>query len=206
MTCQTGRQQSPINSTMAHHGHRSKTIVFHYQTSELHEMNNGHTIQVSHTSGCHIDLDDRMYQLRQFHFFKPSEHHLDGHAFSMEMHLVHQDERSHILVIATMLEGGVEEPVLGQLWKCLPKQIGQDESIPLNLRLTDNLPTNTRHFSYSGSLTTPPCNEEVQWVTLEKPSLIFQQDMAQLVHLIGHNAWLISHLKVGRWKKILFSA
>ena len=99
MTCETGRQQSPINITMAHHGHHSKTLVFHYQRSELHEMNNGHTIQVSHTSGCHIDLDNRTYQLRQVHFHEPSEHHIDGHAFPMEMHLVHQNERSHILVI-----------------------------------------------------------------------------------------------------------
>ena len=187
MTCETGRQQSPINITMVHHGHHSKTLVFQYQTSELHEMKIGHTIQVSHTSGCHLDLDDRMYQLRQFHFFKPSDHHIDGHAFSMEMHLVHQDERGHILVIATMLEVGVEEPVLGQLWEWLPKQIGQDVSIPLNLRLTDILPTNTRHFSYSGSLTTPPCTEGVQWIILEKPILISQQGVGQFVHLIGHN-------------------
>ena len=83
-----------------------------------------------------------------------------------------------------MLEVGVEEPVLGQLWKWLPKQIGQDVSIPLNLRLIDILPTNTRHFSYSGSLTTPPCTEGVRWVILEKPRLISQQDVAQFVRWV----------------------
>ena len=94
-----------------------------------------------------------------------------------------------------MLEVGVEEPVLGQLWKWLPKHIGQDVSIPLNLRLTDILPTNTRHFSYSGSLTTPPCTEGVQWIILEKPILISQQDLGQFVHLIGHNAQPIQPLE-----------
>ncbi len=113
----------------------------------------------------------------------------------MEMHLVHQDERSHILVIALMLEVGSEEPVLGQLWKWLPKQIGQDVSIPLNLRLTDILPTNTRHFSYSGSLTTPPCTEVVQWVILGEPILNSQHEVNQFVHIIGHNARPIQPLE-----------
>ncbi len=48
----------------------------------------------------------------------------------MEMRLVHQDDRGHILMIAVMWELGVEEPVLGKLWQWLPEQIGQEVSIP----------------------------------------------------------------------------
>ena len=97
MACETGNRQSPINITMAHHGEHHQRLVFHYQTSQLHEMNNGHTIQVSHVSGCRVDLNDRKYKLRQFHFHSPSEHHIEGQAFPMEMHLVHQDEnRTHL--------------------------------------------------------------------------------------------------------------
>ncbi len=188
MTCETGRQQSPINITMAHHGHHAETLEFHYQTSELHELNNGHTIQVSHTSGCNVDLNNRTYALRQFHFHEPSEHHIEGHAFPMEMHLVHQDEHGHILVIAVMLKIGADKPVLGKLWKWLPAQLGQEVSVPLNLSIADILPKNTRHFSYSGSLTTPPCTEGVQWIVLEEPILIAQHDVEQFVGIIGHNA------------------
>lgn len=194
-TCEAGRQQSPINITMVHHGHEPEPLDFHYQTSELHELNNGHTIQVSHISGCHVNLNHRTYQLRQFHFHEPSEHHIEGTAFPMEMHLVHQDERGHILVIAIMLKIGTEEPVLGKLWQWLPEQIGRKVPIPLNLSIADILPKHTRHFSYSGSLTTPPCTEGVQWIVLEEPILISQQDVDQFVHIIGHNARPIQPLE-----------
>lgn len=188
MTCETGNRQSPINITMTHHGDHQQKLVFHYQSSQLHEINNGHTIQVSHVSGCRVDLNDRDDKLRQFHFHAPSEHHIEGKAFSMEMHLVHQDEKGHVLVVAVMMETDALEPVLSKLWKWLPKQTEQEVSIPLELNLTDMLPTSTHHYAYSGSLTTPPCTEGVQWIVLKDPMHVTQQDVDQFVHIIGHNA------------------
>ena len=186
-TCEAGNRQSPINITTTHHGEHQQQLVFHYQTSQLHEMNNGHTIQVSHVSGCRVDLNDHQYKLRQFHFHAPSEHHIEGKAFPMEMHLVHQDETDHVLVIAVMMETDATEPVLEKLWKWLPEQTKQEVSIPLELSLTDILPRNTHHYTYSGSLTTPPCTEGVQWIVLKKPIHITQQDVDQFVNIIGHN-------------------
>ncbi len=187
-TCETGNRQSPINITMTHHGDHHQKLEFHYQTSELHEINNGHTIQVSHVSGCRVNLNDHSYKLRQFHFHSPSEHHIEGKTFPMEMHLVHQDETGHVLVIAVMMEPDAIQPVLSKLWKWLPEQIEKEISIPLELSLTDILPTNTSHYAYSGSLTTPPCTEGVQWIVLKEPMHVTQQDVDQFVHIIGHNA------------------
>jgi len=194
--CETGREQSPINITMPHHGNHQEKLVFHYQTSTLHEMNNGHTILVSFRSESRVDLNNRAYKLRQFHFHDPSEHHIDGKAFPMEMHLVHQDEKGHVLVIAVMMEVGVEEPVFEMLWQRLPEQIGQEISVPLkNLSIADILPTDNHHFSYSGSLTTPPCSEGVQWIVLKTPIHISQKDMEHFVRVIGHNARPIQTLQ-----------
>jgi len=188
MTCETGTRQSPINITMTHHGDHHQKLVFHYQTSQLHEMNNGHTIQISHVSNCRVDLNDRNYQLRQFHFHAPSEHHIEGQAFPMEMHLVHQGETGHILVIAVMMKTDATQPVLSKLWKWLPEQLEQEVSFPLELSLTNVLPTKTHHYAYSGSLTTPPCTEGVQWIVLKEPMHVTQQDVDQFVQIIGHNA------------------
>ena len=112
----------------------------------------------------------------------------------MEMHLVHQVEKGHILVIAVMMETDAIQPVLGKLWKWLPEQIGQEVSIPLELGLTDILPTNTHHYSYAGSLTTPPCTEGVQWIVLKEPMHVTQKDVDQFVQIIGHNAREIQSL------------
>ena len=188
MTCETGRQQSPINITMAQHNDHPEELTFQYQTSELHQLNKGHTIQVSHASGCRVDLNHQPYKLRQFHFHEPSEHHIDGKAYPMEMHLVHQDTRGHTLVIAVMMAVGRDEPVFDKLWKWLPDQVGRDVPVPVDIRLGDLLPTDTHHFSYSGSLTTPPCTEGVRWIVLENPMSIAQADIDQFVRIIGHNA------------------
>jgi carbonic anhydrase len=195
MTCESGDRQSPINISMTHHGDHHQKLVFHYQTSQLHEMNNGHTIQVSHVSKCRVDLNDRKYQLRQFHFHSPSEHHIEGEAFPMEMHLVHQDETGHVLVLAVMMATDATEPVLSKLWKWLPGQTNQEVSIPLELNLMDFLPTSTKHYAYSGSLTTPPCTEGVQWIVLKDPMHVTPQDVDQFVQIIGQNARPIQPLR-----------
>ena len=111
MTCETGHRQSPSTSR----GPITEIIInswsFITKHLKLHEFNNGHTIQVSHVSGCRVDLNDRAYQLRQFHFHAPSEHHIEGKAFPMEMHLVHQDDKGHVLVLAAMLAADSPNPV-----------------------------------------------------------------------------------------------
>ena len=188
MTCETGDRQSPINISMAKHGQHHSTLTFRYHPSHVHELNNGHTIQVSHTSGCEADLNHHTYKLRQFHFHAPSEHHIENQVFPMEMHLVHQDQQGHVLVIAVMMKTDASSPILSKLWNWLPDQLGKEVSVPLELSIADLLPTNTHHYSYSGSLTTPPCTEGVQWIVLKEPMHIAEKDVERFVHIIGHNA------------------
>ncbi len=75
------------------------------------------------------------------------------------------------------------------------KQLGQEVSIPLEVKLTDILPTSTHHYAYSGSLTTPPCSEGVQWIVLKDSMHVTQQDVDQFVQIIGHNARPIQPLR-----------
>lgn len=195
LTCETGNLQSPINITMSHPGDHQQKIVFYYQTSQIYGLNNGHTIQVAHAAGCRVDLNDRKYKLRQFHFHAPSEHHIKGEAFPMEMHLVHQDIKGRVLVVAVMMKTDAKQPVLSKLWKWLPDQIGKEKSIPLEVRLMDILPTSKDHYAYSGSLTTPPCTEGVQWIVLKEPMHVTQQDVDQFVQIIGPNARPVQPLR-----------
>jgi len=193
-TCETGSKQSPIDLPVQELNLHRETVEFHYRTSELHEMNNGHTVQVSHKTGCHVALNKRVYNLRQFHFHEPSEHHFDGKAFPMEMHLVHQDETGHILVIAVMMEIGPEHPVLKNLLDWLPDQIGKEVSVPLKVSFRKILPSSTEHYSYYGSLTTPPCSEGVQWLVLTTPIYISEGSLKKFLDLIGPNARPIQSL------------
>ncbi len=87
-----------------------------------------------------------------------------------------------------MIAADADHQVLGELWDWLPDQIGQEVSVPLRVHLTDILPHNTHHYSYSGSLTIPPCTEGVQWIVLQEPIHISQQDVDRFVKIIGYNA------------------
>ncbi len=195
MTCETGRQQSPINIVMPRHGHEQEDLQFHYQPTPLTIRNNGHTIQVNYGTGSSLRLNGKTYQLRQFHFHDPSEHHIDGKGYPMELHLVHQDEGGHVLVVGVLVTFGRENPVFARVGDWMQKHTGQrfpskgqEVTTDVIVNLMDVLPHETHHFSYHGSLTTPPCSEGVQWIVLKTHIEISQIQAARFMITIGPNA------------------
>ena len=202
MTCETGRQQSPINIVMPRHGENQEDLTFHYQSTPLTVWNNGHTIQVNYQGGSVLRLNGKPYKLRQFHFHDPSEHHIDGKTYPMEMHLVHQDARGHLLVVGVLLTFGQENQVLSRVGDWVERHTGQrlppkggEVSTDLTFNLTDLLPSNTHHFSYHGSLTTPPCSEGVQWIVLKTPIEISKVQAERFITTIGANARPVQPLR-----------
>jgi carbonic anhydrase len=188
MVCESGGKQSPIDIKTKELTHHQETLEIFYKTSELHEINNGHTIQVSKKSGDYVHLNKRTYYLKQFHFHEPSEHHINGKTFPMEMHLVHQDESGHIMVIAVLMEEGLGNSVLHKILSWLPDQIGKGYTVAMKANIRKILPANTAHYSYLGSLTTPPCSEGVQWIVLTQPTRVSKQTVDWFVTHFGYNA------------------
>ncbi len=195
MTCETGRQQSPINIEMPRHGENQEDLSFHYQPTPLTVLNNGHTIQVNYREGSYLRLNGKSYKLRQFHFHDPSEHHIDGKTYPMEMHLVHQDDRGHTLVVGILMAFGKENQVFSRAGDWLERHTGHrlppkagELSTDVSFNVMDLLPSNTHHFSYHGSLTTPPCSEGVQWIILKTPIEISKVQAERFTTIIGQNA------------------
>jgi carbonic anhydrase len=187
MTCEAGSHQSPINISMPSHAQQQERLVFHYQSSLVRALDNGHTIQVNVPSGNELQLNGRTYSLSQFHFHDPSEHHVDGRTYPMEIHLVHQDRKGHVVVIGLLVETGSPNQSLEDLWAMLPMKAGElGSEHPFNPQ--DLIPHNSHHFTYHGSLTTPPCTEGVQWIVLRDPITMSTQQIAQFVSIIGQNA------------------
>ncbi len=50
--------------------------------------------------------------------------------------------------------------------------------ITLQTNVADLLPANRSYYTFSGSLTTPPCTEGVSWFVLEKPVTISNKQVA----------------------------
>ncbi len=176
--CKTGHSQSPVNIAGAKSADLP-AIQFEYKPSALHVINNGHTIEVMYAAGSFISVGDKRYELKQFHFHHLSEETIDGKRFPMELHLVHSDADGNVAVVSVLLEEGSANPLIETLWGLAPKKAGPektDDNVQINV--ADLLPASRGYFTFSGSLTTPPCTEDVRWFVLKTHVTISNKQVA----------------------------
>lgn len=186
--CGKGKRQSPIDI-------RSgikvdlEPIRFDYRLSQIRVVDNGHTIQVEVSEGSTITVTGRTYPLVQFHFHRPAEERINGRPFDMVVHLVHKDFDNNLAVVAVLMERGSEHPIIQTVWNYIPLEVGMDSQPPnVVVDLSRLLPTNREYYTYMGSLTTPPCSENVLWMVMKQPIQVSQQQIATFARLYPHNA------------------
>jgi carbonic anhydrase len=167
--CSEGHAQSPINITHVKTADLPP-LTFNYRPTQLDVINNGHSIQVNYAPGSTLTVGDKVYTLQQFHFHHPSEDHVNGHAYDMELHLVHADADKHLAVVAVFLKRGKENSFLKEVWRNMPMEEGKTVTIPGDMiNIEEILPKGHKYFTFAGSLTTPPCSENVTWYVLTTP-------------------------------------
>ncbi|TKC33978.1 hypothetical protein EI555_011597, partial [Monodon monoceros] len=146
-------------------------------------INNGHTVQISlPPTMCMTAADGTQYIAQQMHFhwggasleISGSEHTIDGIRYVIEIHIVHYNSKyksydkaqkapDGLAVLAALVE--VKLKLHMQSYKLVSKQ-GQS-TVLRGLDVQDMLPGNLHYYySYWGSLTTPPCTENVHWFVL----------------------------------------
>lgn len=116
------------------------------------------------------------YNLIQFHFHTPAEHHFAGKVFPLEMHLVHRSDAGKLLVVGVPLQAGSHSAVDTVLAKLAP-ECGAPVHIP-SLNLNALLPDLHQALRYQGSLTTGQFDEGVQWY-LTKPQHVTQATLSR---------------------------
>ncbi len=183
-TCKTGKSQSPINITAAKTA-KLADIKFSYQPSALDVVNNGHTIQVNYAAGSSIEVGGKKYKLLQFHFHSPSEHTVDGKPYDMVAHLVHQAGDGQLGVIGVLLKKGKANPVIDSIWAQLPKHAGDHKKADTKVNVADLLPAKHAYYNYSGSLTTPPCSEGVNWMMMQTPVEVSAEQVAAFTNIFS---------------------
>ncbi len=165
-TCGTGHAQSPINIV------QGKTVSMNHQYdlgleenvhTEAKVIDNGHSIKVTPAQGGTITLHGEKFKLLQFHFHGKSEHTVNGKRYDMVAHMVHQNPKTkQLAVVAVFFVEGKNNAMLDNILGNIGGEIRVDPQ--------DLLPDDTAHYyHYLGSLTTPPCSENVQWYLLKTP-------------------------------------
>ena len=186
--CESGHHQSPIDIRNPKKADLPALQV-DYKPSPLHIIDNGHTIMINYAPGSYIQVGDKRYLLKQFHFHRPSEEQINGKAYEMSLHLVHADEQGNLAVVAVLLKRGSDNPLVHELWTDLPKEKEHEEQLDnVQINVKALLPSNLGYYTFPGSLTTPPCTENVTWFVLEQPVTVSDTEIQQFGKLYRHNA------------------
>ncbi|MCG8348758.1 MAG: carbonic anhydrase family protein [Chloroflexales bacterium] len=204
-TCDTGQQQSPIDINQVSRTDLGEINVA-YQPTSLRIMNNSHTIRVGYEQArpaSTISIEDTTYTLQQFHFHARSEHTRGaGNYTPVELHLVHKsagDELTdgQLAVIGVQIEqGSSPNPTFQPILDNLPVNETEDAqgnyvylSYPSEtVNTLDLLPTprttsagdHRPYYTYSGSLTTPACDEGVMWFVVKDYNYMSQSQITTL--------------------------
>ena len=187
-TCELGRDQSPIDVSVTEEG-ESTEIEFDYEsTSNVEVVDNGKTIEVDYEPGNNITIKNEVYELVQFHFHTPSEHTIDNESSAMELHLVHQNEAGELAVIGILMEAGAENDTIASIWSAIPSQNKAAQNSGITIDTASLLPEDKTFVSYDGSLTTPPCNEQVNWNLLLEPIELSVEQIETFESLYPYNA------------------
>lgn len=191
--CSKGEAQSPINIPVqqVQEDAALTEIEVHYLPTEFEVINNGHTIQANALPGTvnSITVDGKTYQLAQFHFHLPSEHKVEGQNYPMELHLVHKDSNGNLTVLGVLLSEGSELKELTELWAKIPKEVTETPvKLEGKINVSKLLPEDLDSYRYSGSLTTPPCSEPVNWIVLKQPVQVSNTQIDVFSSIFTNNA------------------
>jgi carbonic anhydrase len=185
--CSNGRHQSPIDIKDAKKADLP-ALRLDYNSVPLSIIDNGHTVMISYAPGSTLTVGDKLYKLTQFHFHHPSEENINGKKFDMVAHLVHADAEGHLAVVAVLFEKGAANPLLETLWKNIPAEKGKAVAVSsMSVNVKDLLPADFGYYTFSGSLTTPPCTEGVTWYVLKTPSSLSPQQLVSFAKLYPAN-------------------
>lgn len=187
-SCALGNQQSPID-LLATAKAGPLNLEIDYGATPLKILHNSHTIQINVEVGHSLRLEGVKFELLQFHFHHPSEHHLNGQIYPLEVHFVHQSPTGALAVLGVFLEVGSDTSEYTKIWGHLPTIVKSETLIPgVTLDLARLLPTDSALYRYYGSLTTPPCSESVQWLIFETGIAISAEQVHQFAQIFPRNA------------------
>ena len=200
--CTTGWRQSPINVITSNA--RCSTYLWPLQLSNEYYLpisgtweNKGHTVEFTPDSNVNAIMTTPVgqYKLLQFHMHwgagqgQGSEHLINGRASELEIHFVHKKVNN---VDVTAKDANAVLSIRGSMWyvpingiysQLDVTNIRSYGSSPISVSgiyLSALLPYSGDYYYYEGSLTTPDCNEVVQWLLAREEIVVPANYLANL--------------------------
>jgi carbonic anhydrase len=204
LACMKGKSQSPININVDRAVKVDMTpLEFLYRPSQLSIVDNGYTVMVNYGEGSNLIAEGRQYRLVQFHFHKPGEEAINGERTDMVAHLVHQHHDGDLLEVSVLMttkpptptrrywwgkDEVKENELIQTLWKHIPLVKGKVETPAVVIDVNQLLPANKGYFTYMGSLSTPPCTENVLRYVMKTPIYVSEEQVKNFDRIYPMNA------------------
>ncbi|KJZ71308.1 hypothetical protein HIM_09318 [Hirsutella minnesotensis 3608] len=196
--CAAGKSQSPINVSPGDGVTKpvdGSTLRFEPNPYPrgVALKNLGHSVQISLDGS--VFLNKWIYDIKQAHFHTPSEHRLRGEYFPVEVHFVAETAAGANAVIGFFVELANGKNRFSDYLTAILKNVGK---VPKKGDVTTTEPLNplalqyhvreSKVHQYNGSLTTPPCSENVLFNIVEKPLYIDVEEYQALKSVVKYNS------------------
>ncbi|XWS53301.1 hypothetical protein CRYUN_Cryun11dG0145200 [Craigia yunnanensis] len=190
--CSNGSMQSPIDMSnervkiVSHLGRLKRS----YKPSNATLRNRGHDMMLrwEGEAGA-IEINGTEYVLHQCHWHSPSEHTINGRRYNLELHLVHESADGKVAVVGIMYKIGRPDSFLSSLVDHLAAitDVTEGERVvgvidPRHIKIGSR-----KYYRYIGSLTVPPCTENVVWSIVRKVRTVTREQV-RLLRVAVHDA------------------
>lgn len=177
--CAEGVQQSPIDIA-GYECAAAPALSFSYDGGVRGVVLVRGSVVVEFAPGSGLALGERRYELLSAHAHAPAEHTVDGERFAAELHVVHEDASGDALVVGVLYRLGDPSPVLRAM---LDAAAGDAAALPLDAAAFT--PRAGAFYHYTGSKTTPPCQEPVAWVVMRDAGTVSSEQVEALQSFSG---------------------
>lgn len=198
-TCENGVNLTPVKQGSLHQSpvdfRNAKAVAPKFRLDYDKDvaftmLNNGHTVEFK-SEGKNVatlTISDKVYTLKQFHFHSLSEHTVKGNHAVMEGHFVNIAQDGSIAVLGVFINttNGNGNRELEKAFSLAIPSSGLHNPQSVSLNPSYILP-NSKVYSYSGSLTTPPCSENVVWNVYTKAISLSKSKVESFTSHYNHN-------------------
>ena len=184
--CANGLEQSPIDLSK-YYVAAVESIKVDWQPQPFAMVNSGRSVYANVAKGSSTKLGSDDYLLKQIVFHLPSEHSVDGRRQAMEIQFVHTQGSKKLLMVSILVRPGDRNDAFFAMISKTPGKLGtQTLQTPVDPNAL--IPKTRSMFRYRGSLTMPPCTENVEWVVFAEPLEVAQSDIDAFRQIFAMNA------------------